>query len=301
MDTRSLMDMMLFVQVVDMKSFSAVADKLDMSKSVVSKRITRLETHLGVRLLNRSTRKLSLTDAGHSLYEHCSHLYADAMNAEHAVSKTQSQARGTLRISAPTGIGNKYISPIVSEFVQEYSDLKIDLVLGQATQDLIGDQFDIAIRFWEQPSSSLIAKKLVTKGMTICASKAYLKKRGIPKTPEELLDHNCLIHSSQPYKGEWSFNYKGETKRVSVDGNFRSNSSLALRTAAKNNLGIAMLPEFLAYSSIKKKKLVSILDDYSPKDMSIYAMYLSRDHLPPKIRLFIDFLVKKFNQKDFWI
>jgi DNA-binding transcriptional LysR family regulator len=285
-----------FIAVVDHKGFSPAAKALGLSKSAISKRITQLEAHLGVRLLHRTTRKISLTEAGSRYYEYAVKANIEAQNAEDAVSQLQGEPQGKLKINAPMSFGLIHMAGLIPEFLLRYPKISIDLVMDDKAVDLIEQGFDVAIRNGELEDSSLIARRLAPIHSIVCASPEYLEKYGTPSTPTELSNHNCLLYSYSANKDQWQFSNESKEVSVRVDGNYRVNNGEALKRALTKGLGIGRLPSFIAGDAIREGKLVNIFPDYSMPYKKIYAIYPERNYLPAKVRVFLDFAIEYFGE-----
>lgn len=280
----------VFVAVAESGSFSSAATKLGVSKSAVSKRITQLEDKLGVRLLYRTTRRLSLTEAGEHYYQNAVKALAYAGEAEDSVTKLQERPQGRLRISAPMSFGRLHVAPLIPSFMKRYPEIKIDLVMNDAVIDLIEGGFDIAIRGGDLPDSTLVARKLAPLRSVICASPEYIAQHPMPTTPSELSKHNCLLYTYSP--NEWSFSKDGETHTVHVSGNYQVNNGEAIREALLQGAGIGRIPTFIGGAEIKAGRLKVVLDDYRMPEKTLYALYPKRQHLPAKVRVFIDYILE---------
>ncbi|PWC34033.1 LysR family transcriptional regulator [Azospirillum sp. TSO35-2] len=293
-------DMLAFIKVVDTKSFTAAADRLNLSKSVVSRRIGELENRLGARLLNRTTRKLSLTEVGQAYYERCSRILADLEEAEQAVADLHAAPRGRLKLNAPVSFGVLHLAPAVAEFLERYPSIEIDMDLNDRFVDLVDEGYDLAIRIGRLRDSSLIARKLAPARVALCASPAYLKKHGIPETPEDLGRHSCLLYTNLPSPELWPFMVDGELRNIRVSGPIRSNNGDLLREAAIAGLGLVMSPTFLCGEALSRGELVTVLPRHVPSDTSVNAVYPQNRHLSPKVRVFVDFLVQRFGPRPYW-
>lgn len=286
----------VFVTVVECGSFSLAAEKLNLTKSAVSKRINQLEDQLGTRLLNRTTRRLNLTEAGLRYYDYASQANILAKEGLDAVSELQGSPQGKLSITAPMSFGVLHIAPLIAEFLEEHPQVEINLSLEDQMVDLIEGGFDMAIRIGNLPDSNLVAKRIAPCYSMLCASEPYLKKHGEPEKPSDLVNHNCLQYSYFKGGSEWSFD--GPTDRIKVlpKGNLKVNNSEAIRQALLSGLGIAQLPTFLVGKDIASKKLKPILKGFPLPEHSIYAMFPERKYLPLKVRVFVDFLHAKLGQ-----
>ena len=282
----------VFVTVVESGGFSPAAKLLGISKSAVSKRVTQLEEQMGVKLLHRTTRKLSLTEAGEHFFQHARIAHQAAKDAQDAVAQLQGEPQGRLRINTPMSFGRLHIAPLIPEFLKRYPKISIEMVMDDKVADLIGEGFDIAIRGGDLPDSSLIARKLAPLRNVLCASPEYIEKHGRPVELSQLADHNCLIFTYSKDIKEWLFIKDGQTQSVEVTGNYNVNNSEALREALLQGAGIGRLPTFVAGPDIKSGKLVSLFEEYQMPDKTIYAVFPERQYLPSKVRAFIDFAVE---------
>jgi DNA-binding transcriptional LysR family regulator len=279
-----------FVRVVDNGGFSAAGRKLNMSTTMVSNHIQALEERLGARLLHRTTRKVSLTEVGRAYYDRATQILSDLEQADDIAGALQSTPRGTLRIYTATHIV-PFVAPVVAEFLAAYPDVKVDLNMGERTIDLIDEGFDVAIRLTPPPDSSLIVRSLATWRHVLCCSPAYLEKHGPLRQLSELADHNCVRHVLYPYGEEWRFvDRKGTPASVRISGNLVSNSGDMLRTAALQGVGILLGPGFLVADDLDSGRLVRLLSEYRPVELSMNAVYPHRHHLSAKVRTFIDLL-----------
>ncbi len=293
-------DMLAFIKVVDTKSFTAAADRLNLSKSVVSRRIGELENRLGARLLNRTTRKLSLTEVGQAYYERCSRILADLEEAEQAVADLHAAPRGRLRVNAPVSFGVRHLAPAVAEFLNRYPLIEVDLELNDRFVDLVDEGYDLAIRIGRLRDSSLIARRLAPARAVVCASPAYLERHGTPQTPEDLSNHRCLIYTNLPTPEIWHFKVDGEVRGVRVSGPMRGNNGDLLRDAAIAGVGIVLSPTFLCGDALSSGALRAFLSDCMIAEASVNAVYPQNRHLSPKVRVFVDFLVQRFGQRPYW-
>ena len=289
--TPSLVAMAAFARVVEAGSFTAAARDLELSTPVVSKRIAELEHTLGTRLLHRTTRKLSLTEAGSAFYQHCARLVEEARMAEEAVARLNEAPRGLLRVTAPTGFGSSQVAAAIPSFLECYPEVHIELALSDRVVDLAEEGFDLAIRLTNEPQPNLVARRLITTRKLVCASPEFWRLNGKPCTPQELTQFNCLLHPTEPMLNEWYFNGPSGVEQIEVNGNFRVNSPAALRKAALGGLGIVRLTSFSVSQDIAAGRLETALDDYASPDVDIYLVYLPNRYLSRKTRVFIDFMI----------
>ena len=291
----------VFVAVVENGGFSAASRTLGVSKSAVSKRINQLENHLGVLLLHRTTRKLSLTEAGERYYEHAAQALSAAGKAEDAVTELQGEPQGKLKISSPMSFGRLHVAPLIPKFMQRYPKLQIDLVMDDRNIDLVADGIDVAIRSGDMPDSTLIARKLAPLRQVLCASPTYIDHYGIPITPSELSERNCILFSYSGDANEWTLNKGDKSEAVMVSGSYRVNNSEAILKALREGVGIGRLPTFVAGPDLKAGNLVRILESYHIPDHTFYAVFPERQYLPAKVRAFLDFAIEYFGgNQPYW-
>src|SRR5262245_29190698 len=287
--------MATFVKVVESGGFSAAARALGISPSMVTTHVRALEERLAVRLLNRSTRKVSLTEAGHAYYERCLQILMDVEEAERIAEALQSTPRGTLRLNTSVAIP-PFLAPVIAEFVSLYPEVSVNLAMTDRMIDLVEEGFDLAVRNMLVPDSSLIARCVATYRYVVCGSPDYLAGRGVPREPADLANHNCLIYSHSAWGNEWRFAGPNGEQSVAVAGNLHANSDNALRLAAVHGQGLALAPSFLLIHEIQSGRLVPVLAEFLQTDHAINAIYPHRHHLSAKVRSFIDLLVKHFHE-----
>ena len=281
-----------FVRVVDAGGFSAAGRKLNMSTTMVSNHVQALEDRLGARLLNRTTRKVSLTEIGKGYYDRCVQILADIEQADDIAGALQSTPRGTLRIYTNTHLV-QFLSPVVAELLAAYPDVKVDLVIGERNVDLIDENFDLAVRMIPSPDSSLIVRSLATWRHVLCCSHDYIEKHGKPEQLADLAERNCIRHVNYPYGDDWRFvDRKGAPAAVRVSGNLISNSGDTLRLATLAGVGIWLAAGFLVRDHLESGELVRLLPEYRPVEFSMNAIYPHRHHLSAKVRTFIDLLAR---------
>ncbi len=280
----------VFIAVVESGSFSGAGKRLGITKSAVSKRVSQLEESLGVRLLHRTTRRLSLTEAGKQYYDYAQKALALAREGEDAITRLQGLPQGSLRINVPMVFGRLHIAPLVSGFLLEHPDIKLDMVMDDQMVDLVEGGFDMAIRIGHIPDSSLIQRRLAPCRSVLCASPAYINRYGSPMTPQDLVNHNCLTYSYFRGGSEWTFESPEGPVKVKPSGNFQANNSEALREVLLAGLGICQMPTFIVGPDLASGRLVPVLESYSLPLHSIYAMFPQRRFLPAKVRTFVDYL-----------
>ena len=287
--------MAAFVRVVDLEGFSAAARSLKMTPSAVSKQISRLEDHLDVRLLHRTTRKLSLTEAGAAFYERATRVLADAKEAERAVADLSSIPRGRLRISMPQLFGRVQLIPILVAFASRYPEVRLDLRYEDSLVDLVADGIDVAVRIGVLDDSSLIVRRLASNRRAICGTPAYFAEHGRPQVPGDLAEHNCLVFRQRVARHHWPFRGPdGREELVAVGGSAESNEVEALLAFVRAGQGVAMLPLWMVGRDLAEGRLEEALADYHVPDNAIHVVYPSNRHLSPNVRAFVDFLVESF-------
>lgn len=289
-------EMLIFTRSVDEGGFSAAARSLELTPSAVSKQVNRLEDRLGVRLLNRTTRRLSLTEEGRAFYERCKAILDDIEEAERLISNAQHTPRGTLRVNAPFALGRRQLVPLLPAFMNRYPQVRIELELNDRTVNILEEEIDVLIRgATELHDSSHIARRLATARRFICAAPSYLEKYGVPQTPEDLRRHNCLMLSHPSGLNDWVLQGSDGPRVIHVSGNFASNFTDVLHAAALAGVGLARLSTIIIGEDIKQGRLSPVLTDYTRDFASIYAIYPHRRHLSPKVRAFVDFLRDAFD------
>jgi len=291
----------VFVAVVEKGGFSAAARALGVSKSAVSKRINQLEKQLGVRLLYRTTRKLSLTEAGERYFEHAARALQAAAQAEDAVAQLQGDPQGTLKISAPMSFGRLHVAPLIPKLLKRYPKLQVELVMDDRATDLVAAGFDIAIRSGKMADSTLVARKLAPLRQVLCTSPEYIALHGLPSSPAQLADHNCILFSYSSDNNTWTLCAEGEQEEVQVAGNYRVNNSEALIEALRAGIGIGRLPTFVAGPDLKAGRLVQLFDTYQIPSQMFYAVFPERRYMPAKVRAFLDFAIENFGgDQPYW-
>ena len=298
--TDTLAGMRVFTAVVDSGSFAKAAEKLDLSRGMTSRYVAQVEAQLGVRLLNRTTRRLSLTESGADYYQRAIQVLALVEEAEHAASREAVEPRGTLRINTSVAFGTRHMGGAISAYLRRYPQVRVDLTLNDRVVDLVEEGFDVAVRIARRIDPGLVARRIARARMVACASPAYLRKNGTPKTPSDLARHNCLTYAYSGVQNDWHFVRRKREQTVKVGGNLHANNGDILSLAAVDGLGVAVQPTFLVYDLLRAKKLVRIMEDWQADDLTIFAVYPSRQFLPPKVRSFIDFMVERFGDNPYW-
>lgn len=293
-------DMVAFIKVVEARSFTAAGARLGLSKSVVSRRIAELEDRLGARLLNRTTRKLSLTEIGQAFYERCARIVADVEEAERAVGDLHGAPRGRLRLNAPVSFGRLHLAAAIVAFIERYPAIEIDVDLNDRYVDLLEDGYDLAVRVGRLRDSSLVARKLAPSRRAVVASPAYLERCGVPETPLDLANHNCLLYTNIPTAEQWQFADGDEAFSVKVTGPMRANNGDLACAAAVAGMGIAVLPTFLCGAALATGDLVALDLPLKTTETGVYAVYPQNRHLSSKVRAFVDFLAARFGPSPYW-
>lgn len=280
-----------FVRVVDSGGFSAAGRKLNMSTTMVSNHVQSLEDRLGARLLNRTTRKVSLTEIGQAYYDRCVQILADIEQADEVAGAQQSVPRGTLRIFTNTHLV-QFLSSTVTEFLATYPEVKVDLMIGERSADLIDENFDLAVQMIPPRDSALIVRRIATWRHVLCCSHGYIEAHGKPEQLADLATRNCVRHANYPFGDEWRFvDRKGAPASVKVSGNLLSNSGETLKLAGLAGVGVFLAAGFLVRDELESGKLVRLLPEYRPVELTMNAIYPHRHHLSAKVRVFIDLLV----------
>jgi DNA-binding transcriptional LysR family regulator len=293
--------MRTFVRVVEAGSLSAAAEYLSIAKSAVSRRLAELESRLGVQLLNRTTRRINLTDSGSIFYQRCQRILADLNETEHFVANEHTNLRGIIRIAAPLTFGVQHLSPLLNEFLKAHPELSLDLDLNDRTVNLMDEGVDLGIRIGKLQDSTMMARKLASAKMLICASPEYLERYGEPQTPEDLKNHMGLSYSNLSEGQLWQFTSKdGKAYSVHVPFRMRANNGEVLLKAALDGLGVVATVSFIGYRELQQGRLRQILRDYKTERVGIYAVYPSQRHLPGRVRLLIDFLAERFGDEPYW-
>lgn len=284
-------EMAVFTEVVQSGSFIEAGRRLSLTSSGVSKKISRFEDRLGVRLFNRTTRTLSLTEAGNALFERCENILAAIEDAEDTARDLSTVPKGVLRIAASDALSLQVLVPFLKKFAQDYPEVSVLLLQADGGINLLNERVDVALLFDQPVETSFIARKLIDDPWIICASPEYLEQQGTPAVPSDLLNHRCLtIHAKGQTNDQWTFDANGEAETIRVNSAF-SGIGLTVKEAALNNMGIARLAHFLVSSEIAAGKLKPILTDrIKNDDRAIYAIYPNRQHLPFKTRVFVDAL-----------
>ena len=296
-----LTSLTVFGQVVERGGFSAAGRHLNMSVTMVSNHVQALEDRLGVRLLNRTTRRVSLTDIGQAYYERSKQVLMDLDEADQIANAQQATPQGQLRLYTGMVIA-RFLTPVIGEFTTLYPKVSVELTVGEQTVDLIENGYDLALRTQPVQDSSLIIRRLAGWRHVLCCAPSYLETHAAPARLSELADHNCIRYAFYPYGAEWRFEAPdGRIVSVPVKGNFVTNNAETLRTFVIEGRGIFLAPSFLIADDVAARRLVQLLPEYRPVEFSISAVYANRSHLPAKTRIFIDMMAERFAQYRKWL
>lgn len=285
--------MVIFAHVVDAGSFSGAARRLGIAKSAISKQVSQLEKNIGVNLLNRSTRSLSLTDIGETYYNYSARMAEILDDAQAATDTLQDTPRGTLRISCPSSFGIDYVAPLLNTFLQKYTELNAELLLDDTVVDMTEMGIDVAIRVGWLPDSSLRARKLKDSPRLLCASPEYIERNGLPETPEELMSHDWIIFTLLPTPYHYIFTKNKKSNKIQIKGRIKTNNGNAVRNLLLEGAGVAALSDFLVTKDLKEGKLIHLLPDYHIADAGIYAVFQNKHLQQAKVRTFIDFIADR--------
>ncbi|MFO1363390.1 MAG: LysR family transcriptional regulator [Burkholderiales bacterium] len=293
--------MRVFAQVVEAKSFSAAADRLGMSKSLASRHVSALERALSVKLLNRSTRKLSLTEAGALFYEHCARIVQEAALAEERLTRTQTEPAGLVRVTAVPAFALRHVLPALSDFYRQYPKVRVSLSCSNRALDLGDERFDLGIRVSFEPAANLVARKLAANRSVLCAAPAYLEQRGTPRRIEDLRAHECVQFAPLAGKGVWTLRRDRRNYSVPVSGAFETDEMDVVREAVLAGLGIGILPLYMVADALRQGQLVPVLRQFHfVPESAIYLVYLPNRTLSSRVRALIDFLVQRFGPVPPW-
>lgn len=296
-----LEEIRIFVQLVEFQSATQVAERMGVANSAVSRRLKELESRLGVQLIRRTTRRMSLTESGEIYYQRCKSILESLEEAQAEITQSTSDLKGRLRIATPVTFGVNHLASAIAAFMSKYPEMEIDLDMSDRRVDLVEEGFDLAIRIGTLEDSTLIAKKLAPVSHVVCASPDFFQQHGIPQTPDDLMGVQGLCYGNLKKPDTWHYQGKdGNTGEVKVALRMKSNNGDALREAAIAGLGVICEPNFIMHDAIKRGLLTAVLSDYKWYNMDIYAIYPQTKHLSIKVRTFIDFLIGRFGTKPYW-
>jgi len=288
-----------FTRVVEAGSFARAAERLGISVSAVSRQVAELEAHLDTRLLNRTTRRLSLTESGRAFHERCVQLLGDLEEAEQSANAGNVTPRGTLRLTAAITFGARHLAPAIAEFVLRYPEMRFDVELSDRATDLVEEGFDVAVRIGNIGSQNLVGRKVGATRLVCCAAPSYLRRHGEPKVPEDLATHVCLTYEYSPVRNTWLFrDRQGRERNVRIAGPVHANNGRFLEALAVEGVGICYEPDFIVEPDVRAGRLKPLLLGYPPAATNIHVVYPSRRHLSAKVRVFTDFLAERFTKAD---
>lgn len=290
----------VFTAVVESESLIGASRKLGLSPSAVSKNLAALEEHLGARLLNRTTRRIGLTEIGEAYYEKAARILTDLAEADQTVSQLEGQPRGLLRISAPISFGQRHVAPALPAFRAAYPEVTVQMVLSDAVVDIVAERFDLAIRIANLKDSSLVARKLASNHRRLYASPDYLARKGTPQSPSDIDSHELITQPPGSPLLDLSLTRDGETRMLHVLGHIQLSSVEAILEACLAGGGLTVLPEYMVGDHVAAGRLVHVLPDYTVPDTVIQAVFPSARHLSAKVRAFLDFLVARYNPVPPW-
>jgi len=292
-----LTSMRVFCRVVARENFSQAARDLHISPAMVTKHIASLEEQLNIRLLNRTTRTVSTTEAGERYYLIARNMLADLEDAESSLAELGSRPTGTLKLTAPIDFGVLSLAPAIARYLSLYPEVKIDISYQDKRVNLVEEGFDLAIRIGNLSDSTLVAQRIMPQRMLCCAAPAYLAVQGTPEVPTDLRKHSCLTYTYSATNNEWLFRKDGHSTAVRISGRLNANNGRAIVAAAIEGVGIVIKPEFMLQEALENGSLVQILEDYEIPSSTVYAVYPHRQYLPAKMSSFIDFLKEYFTDQ----
>ena len=290
----------IFAKVAEAKSFSGAARRLGISKSLVSKEVSKLEKTLGARLLNRTTRQLSLTEFGAAFYEHCARVVQEAEEAELLVERLHANPRGVLKCTAPVAFATLHIARTLPEFRAQYPEVQIDLTVGDRFFELAEEGYDLAIRIARDLPPNMVARPITPINRVVCGTPQYFASHGVPSTPQDLSAHDCEIYTHANPDSIWRYRADGSDITVPVRGALRVNDDEVAWQAVRAGLGLSLLPTFIVGDDLQSGRLQAVLTEYLPSERNLSALYLPNRHLSAKVRVFIDFILSKFAPPAYW-
>jgi len=295
-----LNSMKVFVEVVNSEGFTAAANRIGLSRAQVSKSVMQLETHLGARLLNRTTRRVSLTEIGRIYYERCKDILNDIDEIDGLAGEQAGQPRGNLTVAAPTSFGVMQLNHAIPGYLKQYPDVRISISLNDRFVDVVAEGFDLVIRIAELEDSSLVARRIAPCKRVLVASPDYLQHHGEPKVPQDLAAHRCLVYANDLRPGSWTLNGDDGAEVVRVNGPVCADNGDLLKDAAVAGLGVTLLPTFIVGPELRTGRLAQVLEPYCPDEISVYAVFPSRRYVSAKVRTFVDYLADCFGETPEW-
>jgi len=290
----------IFARVAEAKSFSGAARRLGISKSLVSKEVSKLEKALGARLLHRTTRQLSLTEFGAAFYEHCARVVQEAEEAELLVERLHANPRGVLKCTAPVAFATLHIARVLPEFHTQYPEVQIDLTVGDRFFELAEEGYDLAIRIARDLPPNMVARPITPINRVVCGTPQYFADRGVPTAPKDLADHDCIVYTHANPDSIWHLSANGSDIAVPVRGALKVNDDEVAWQAVRAGLGLSLLPTFIVGDDLQSGRLKAVLTEYLPSERNLHALYLPNRHLSAKVRVFIDFMLSKFAPPPYW-
>lgn len=290
----------IFARVAEARSFSGAARRLGISKSLVSKEVAKLEKALGARLLNRTTRQLSLTEFGAAFYEHCARVVQEAEEAELLVERLHANPRGVLKCTAPVAFATLHVARALPEFLAQYPEVKVDLTVSDRFFELAEEGYDLAIRIARELPANMVARPITPINRVICGTPQYFARRGVPGTPKELANHDCVVYTHANPDSVWHLSANGTDVAVPVRGALKVNDDEVAWQAVRAGLGLSLLPTFIVGDDLQAGRLQAVLTEYLPSERTLYALYLPNRHLSAKVRVFIDFMLSRFSPPPYW-
>lgn len=288
-------------RIVELGSLAAAARDLRRSKASVSKQLTELEGELGAKLIQRTTRRLAVTEAGRAFYESSVRILDDLADAQRAVGSLQATPRGRLRVNCPMSLGVLHLAPIVTRFAERFTDVQVELSMNDRVVDLLEEGFDVGLRVQARlDDASIIARKICDVRRALCASPEYLARHGAPTSPDDLKRHRALVYTLSGNAGRWTLMRRGRRYQVDVTPAFSANSGIAVREAALRGLGIANAPTFIVANDLASGRLMEVLPGYLPTQHALFAIYPSSRHLPAKVRAFVDHVAEQVGDPPLW-
>lgn len=296
-----LSNMETFVRVAESGSISGAADRMNIAKSAVSRRLKELEEHLNVQLFHRTTRTMHMTETGAEYYKRCLRILEDLREAEEATSQSHCVLRGPLKVAMPATFGVMHIGPAINDFLTEHPNIEFELDFNDRQVDLIREGYDLAIRVADLPDSTLLARKIAPIHHVLCASPDYLKQHGEPTSLDDLIHHHCLTYSLNRDTEHWRVvSPEGKAEKVKIHPTMKASSGEYLLQAAEQGLGIANMPTFVVYEALREGRLKTVLPGYGFRELNAYAVYPQTRHLSRRVRTLIDFLVSRFEGVPYW-
>ena len=292
--------MRVFTTVADTGSFAAAAERLSLSRAMASRHVALLEQHLNTRLMHRTTRRLSLTEAGVEYHQRSTQVLALVQEAGDVAGRHAAKPAGLLRVATSIGFGQQHLEQAVLRFLRQHPGVQVELQMGEARVNLVEEGFDLAVRVATQVEPGMVARRLARVRILLAAAPAYLAKHGTPHKPSDLAAHNCLVYAHKDWRSEWNLRNGGKLESVPIAGDLRASAGTLLVGAAIAGHGIVLEPEFLLHDALRRGQLVRVLPPWHGGELTLSAVYPERRHLPLKVRAFVDFLAQAFGDPPYW-